>query len=91
MCKKIEHCIHLGEFLKAQRTILSHHIDEHKWCRQIADDEQGKEDFIKEFGWLMRELYCGHACPDRGNCQIAEPYLPDEGKTRPEDQTPNQT
>jgi hypothetical protein len=76
MCEKLEHCVHLREFLQAQKNILQRHIDEHKWCRQITDDEDGKTDFIKEFGWLMRELFCGHACPDRFNCKIAEDYLP---------------
>ncbi|MBD3359451.1 MAG: hypothetical protein GF365_01975 [Candidatus Buchananbacteria bacterium] len=80
MCEKIDHCVHLAEFLQTQRIILQRHIDEHKWCRQIADDQRGKEDFIKEFGWLMREIFCGFACPDRQNCKIAERFLPPETK-----------
>lgn len=80
MEKKIDHCVHLQEFLKAQREILLRHIDEHMWCRHIADDQEGKDDFLNVFGWLMRELFCGYACPDRKDCQIAEPFISEDQK-----------
>jgi|GEM_PF-780599 len=69
-------CTYLAKFLRVQREILSRHIDEHLWCRHIADDEEGKADFLNEFGWLMRELYCGFACENRHNCEIATAFLP---------------
>ncbi|OGY42773.1 MAG: hypothetical protein A2Y67_02540 [Candidatus Buchananbacteria bacterium RBG_13_39_9] len=77
---EIDHCVHLRDLLAAQRTILEKHLSEHKWFRHIPDEEEGKEDFIREFGWVMREFYCGFACPDRFECEIAQEYLPKDAK-----------
>lgn len=64
-------CIHLGEFLRVERDIIQKHIDQHKWCRSIPDYNEGVADFIDEFGWLMREMYCGHVCQCRCDCAIS--------------------
>lgn len=64
------HCIHLADFLRVERAIIEKHIDMHKWCREIPDVNEGVADFIDEFGWLMREMYCGHVCEHRCDCQI---------------------
>ena len=37
-----------------------------------------KQDFVEKFGWIMREVYCGNACPDRFDCQIAQEFIPDK-------------
>jgi len=71
-----DHCIHLKELLAVQATIIRRNIKDHKWFLHIADEAEAKQDFIEKFGWIMRELYCGHACPDRHDCELAQQYLP---------------
>lgn len=61
-------CDHLKDFLKSQKKIITRHIDEHKWFTHIKDDNQAMIDFIKKYGWLMREIYCENACPHE-NCE----------------------
>ena len=61
-------CIHLRELLSGQRVIISRHIDRHKWFNHIEDKEEAIGDFIGRYGWIMREMYCDSACPDRNNC-----------------------
>lgn len=68
-------CVHLVEFLRVERGIIQKHIDQHKWCRKIPDYNEGVADFIDEFGWLMREMYCGHVCEHRCDCEIAQQIL----------------
>jgi len=78
MNKTITRCVHLNELLEIQKNIIQKHLDEHKWFRHIPDEEQAKTDFIDQFGWIMRELYCGYACKERFECEIAKDkdYLP---------------
>ena len=70
-----EACNHLNELLAAERGIIVRHLQNHKWFQQITDEQDAKVDFVKKFGWLMRELYCGYACPDRQNCKIAQEFI----------------
>ncbi|MCX6746295.1 MAG: hypothetical protein NTX00_04765 [Candidatus Parcubacteria bacterium] len=70
-----EECNHLNELLAAEREIILRHLQNHKWFLQIVDEQEAKVDFVKKFGWLMRELYCGYACPDRQNCKIAQEFI----------------
>ena len=67
-------CVHLSEFLRVERAIIQKHIDQHKWCRKIPDYNEGVADFIDEFGWLMREMYCGHVCEHRCECEMAQQF-----------------
>ena len=71
-----DRCTHLRDLLGAQKTIIERHIDEHLWFQHIPDQEEGKEDFVEKFGWIMRELYCGFICCERFDCVIAHEYLP---------------
>jgi hypothetical protein len=63
-------CAHLDELLKCEVDIIKRHLERHKWYNAIPDEAEGISDFIKRYGWLMRELYCGYACPDRNNCNL---------------------
>jgi hypothetical protein len=80
--KMPDRCTHLRDFLTAQKIILLRNLEQHKWFRHIADEEEGKDNFIEWCGWLMREIYCGFICCDRFDCAIAHDYLP---------QAPNQS
>jgi hypothetical protein len=71
-------CQHLAELLKTQEAIILRNIDTHKWLQHIPDRDQAIVDFIEHYGWIMREVYCGHACADRQDCPIAKEYLPKE-------------
>lgn len=64
-------CTHLRELNQAQTTIIKRHIDEHKWFAHIADEEEGKLDFILKFGWAMREVFCNYICGERSGCITA--------------------
>ena len=69
-------CDHLSDLLKIQEDIIRKNLDAHKWLRHIPDREQGMIDFIETYGWILREIYCGHVCPTRDKCDIAKDYLP---------------
>lgn len=69
-------CTKLNKLLEVQKTIISKHIDEHKWFKHIQDDQDAKIDFVQQYGWLMREIMCGHFCDCRDDCEIAKDFLP---------------
>ena len=62
-------CVHLREILLEQREIITRHIDRHKWFNHIEDRQEATLDFIEKYGWIMREIYCDSACPDRHKCE----------------------
>ena len=66
-----EKCDCLADFMKAQRDIISRHLEEHKYLRHIADREEAVSTFIKDYGWLMREMYCTKICSKKDNCPVA--------------------
>ena len=57
--------------MKAQMDVVSKHLDEHKYLRNMADKQQALESFISDYGWLIRELYCTRICEHRQKCEIA--------------------
>ena len=57
--------------MKAQRDIISRHLDEHKYLRHMSDREEALSSFIGDYGWLIREIYCTGICSKRGDCEIA--------------------
>jgi hypothetical protein len=71
-----DRCTRLRELLGTQKKIIVRHIAEHLWFQHIADEEEGKEDFVEKFGWIMREVYCGFICCERFDCAIAHDFLP---------------
>ena len=70
--QRTDKCIHLEELLKCQTDLIIKHLARHKWFNEIPDEADGVADFIEKYGWLMRELYCGYACPDRDSCNLGE-------------------
>jgi hypothetical protein len=74
----ISSCNHLSELLKIQESIIRKNVDTHKYLRHISTTEAGVIDFIESYGWLLREVYCGHVCSTRNDCEIAKDYIPKE-------------
>lgn len=64
-------CECLSDFMKAQLDIVSKHIEEHKYLRSMGDKDEALQSFIKDYGWLIRELYCTRICEKRTECEIA--------------------
>jgi len=77
-CAKLTHCEKLREFVGVQIDVIKRHLDRHKWYRGIADSNAGLSDFVQEYGWLMRDLYCHHICEFSESCvlgdQVNEPH-----------------
>lgn len=76
----ITHCIRLTEFLHVERSIIQKHIDRHMWFQQIPDANLAIADFNDKYGWLMRELFCGHMCEMRARCALAAQFLGEESR-----------
>ena len=68
--QKNNQCCHLHEVVKAEMEIIAEHLENHKWFKHIGNDNDAIADFIKDYGWLMREMYCNYACPDKEECQL---------------------
>ena len=64
-------CQHLREFMKTQLEVVRRHLDEHKYLRKIEDKDEALDSFIKDYGWLIREMYCTKVCEKREGCEIA--------------------
>jgi hypothetical protein len=80
MPDKNRDCKQLKALLKAEMKVIKDHLEEHKWFQHIENENHGMIDFIEKYGWIMREMYCGYACPDRINCAIAQQFLLEEEK-----------
>ena len=65
-------CPHLKELLEAQLKIMKRHVARHKWFNHIENEDDAYQDFVTKFAWIMRELYCESACPDRDKCEFAK-------------------
>jgi hypothetical protein len=76
--EKAVRCEHLQEFLDCELGVIKRHLARHKWFNAIPDEGEGIADFIRKYGWLMRELYCGYACPDRDKCDLGMKVYPIE-------------
>jgi hypothetical protein len=64
-------CKHLKDFMQTQCEVIRRHLDEHKYLRKIGDTNVAVDSFIKDYGWLIRELYCTRICEIRKGCEIA--------------------
>lgn len=71
-------CKQLKKLLTAETKVIKEHLAEHKWFQHIPDENSGVIDFVEKYGWIMREMYCGYACPDRFECRIARDFVPKE-------------
>jgi hypothetical protein len=69
MAEKIK-CVKLDVLMQCQRDIIERHIDQHKWFKHIPDKEAGVSDFIKQYAWLMRDLFCNYICDSKDGCKL---------------------
>lgn len=70
----IDQCIHLNDLMKVQQKIIINHLDEHKWCNHITDKNAAIIDFIKKYGWVMRETYC-EICEFKKDCSVRRKFI----------------
>jgi len=68
------YCDHITDILEIERGLIIDHIGKHKWCNQIADENEAIVDFVQKYAWLMREVFCGVMCPHRHGCEAADQY-----------------
>jgi hypothetical protein len=71
-CAKLKRCEKLREFVDVQVDVIQRHLDRHKWYRGISDSNAGLSDFVQEYGWLMRDLYCHHICEFSDSCVLGD-------------------
>jgi len=64
-------CTHLKELLKEEAEVITRHLEEFMGHKHIGDGDKAKSEFIKEYGWIMREMYCDF-CPDKEGCDAYE-------------------
>ena len=65
-------CDEVGELLKAEVPIIQKHLSRHKWFQHINDDNEAMIDFIKNYGFILKEFYCVYVCKKRDECQHAK-------------------
>ncbi|MEM4271785.1 MAG: hypothetical protein QXD13_01715 [Candidatus Pacearchaeota archaeon] len=68
-------CQHLNDMLASLTEITEVHIDEHKWYRGIESLEVAVENFLNEYWWVAREMYCSDLCNEKDKCEIYTQYL----------------
>jgi len=71
---KDQYCKHVKDILTVERKIIKEHIEEHQWCNSITDDSDAIVDFVYQYAWLMREVFCGVMCPYRDTCLISDEF-----------------
>ena len=77
-----EGCTRLSKLLAVEVKVIRKHLSDHKWFRHIQNDEDAIANFIQEYGWLMREMYCNCVCESRAECSIADKLLGNEMSRR---------
>jgi hypothetical protein len=63
-------CHEFQQLMKAQLEVMRKHLPRHKWFRHLGSEEEAAMNFVKEYGWIMREMYCS-ACRLSGECEHA--------------------
>lgn len=66
--KEKQSCSRLKELLDAEIPIIVKHLETHRWLRHSSDASHGMINVLEQHGWLMRDMYCSTACPDRSRC-----------------------
>ena len=64
-------CQCLRAFMQTQIEVINRHLDEHKYLRHIDDKNEAMDSFIKDYGWIIREIYCTKVCDKKENCEIS--------------------
>jgi len=70
----VESCVKLQNLNRVQFLVISRHLEKHKWFRHIKDKNDALADFLKEFGPIMREIYC-ETCEESPECSPYQDYL----------------
>lgn len=65
-------CVNLKGLLSVEYEIIQNNIEYHAWCNQFEDKEQAKIDFIRKYGWIMKEVFCKGVCPYRESCDLVK-------------------
>jgi len=68
MCR----CNRLKDIINAEKSVILHHIDRHKWFNSIVDQNIAIADFASKYAWLMREVFCGMICAEHESCEAAK-------------------
>lgn len=68
-------CKHLEDLLKAEIPLIKRHLEKHKWYKHIENSEEATADFIKNYGFIMREMYCSNICINKDGCELIKEYL----------------
>jgi hypothetical protein len=71
----MDSCNHLDDILKTEIGLVKRHLERHKWYQHIENSEVATADFIKNYGFIMREMYCSNVCPNRNECELIKEYL----------------
>jgi len=71
----VKNCKQLEQLLDAEQKIIKRHLERHKYFQHIENDNIAMIDFVKKYGWLMREFYCGYVCGERRDCDLSKRYL----------------
>lgn len=68
-------CNNLKQLLEAEKLIIEHHIDKHKFYRGISNRDEGIQDFINNYAEIIRESFC-LACKFNESCEYYLNYFP---------------
>lgn len=60
-------CHRIKELLNVEVPVIKKHLEAHKWFRHIPDESKGMIDFIEQYGWIMKDIFCS-VCPDKNTC-----------------------
>jgi len=67
-------CDRLEKLMSVQRTVIGRHVDEHQWCNHFETRGEAVEDFIDQYGWVLREAFC-EVCSEGKGCEAYAGYL----------------
>lgn len=67
-------CTRLKELMLEEGDLMKRHLDEYMESRNINDIAEAKMKFVKDYAWLMKEIYCD-LCPDNKTCDAYREFL----------------
>jgi len=69
-----DYCYHVKDILDIERELIIDHIAKHRWCNNFENDNDAIIDFVHQYAWLMREVFCGVMCPYRHDCNASDQF-----------------
>jgi len=70
-------CKYLENLLSEERNLIKRHLEEYKKNKKIEDFTEAKINFIKDYGWIIREVFCD-LCLEK-NCKEYKVFLENKG------------